>query len=402
METSLVSYNPIGKTFLAFEHSEQENAPIIIGIKVIQKKDELDVTQHFIKVHFSELTEVIKASGKAHLIITDSNILSKTVDFIGTDQEVLAKAYPNLDVDDFYYQILKTNTTSFVTVCRKQYVNEVIDKYKEANILITSIDLGSLKTTSLISYIQDTELQTYNTTITINNNQIASIQQGSDQIRNYKIDSVVIPSTHTLPFASILDTVIDQTSISGNIEEKNTELLHRYKESRFFKNTLQYGIGFLLISLLINFFVFNSKYKTWQGLQEEEQIYTTQKEHIEKQQSIVSTKEDIVNSIITTGFSKGSYYTDQIIQSQPSTVILKSFSYQPIAKTIRSDKPIIVRDKTIAISGDSSDKISFTNWIQKIESLHFVNHVTIVNYGLDKKNTSVFEIAINLIDDTKK
>ncbi|WP_299432224.1 hypothetical protein [uncultured Aquimarina sp.] len=402
MGVSLSSYNPIKKSFLAFEHSERENDIVILAIEVAQKKDELDVVDHFIAKSFSDLSNKVKTTTKAHLIITDNNILSKEVNATGTDQEILAEAYPNLDLDDFYYQILKTSIKSFVAVCRKQYVDTLISKYKEINILITNIDLGILKTASIVSYFQDTELLTFNTALTISNEEVFSVKPNVDVIKNYTIDTITIPSTHTLPFACILDGVINQTAISGNTEEKNAALLHTFKESQFFKKTLQYGIGFLLISLLINFFVFNSKYKTWQGLQEEEQIYTSQKENIEKQQSIVSTKEDIVNSIITTGFSKSSYYTDQIIQSQPTTVILKLLSYQPITKTIRNDKPIKVKDNIVLVTGDSSDKTSFTTWIQKIESLDFVNQVTIINYGLGKKKTAAFEIAINLADDTKK
>ncbi|WP_299223281.1 hypothetical protein [uncultured Aquimarina sp.] len=401
MGASLLSYNPIKKSFLAFEQSERENNPIIIGIEVEQKKDELDVIQHFVLKDLTMLSQYIKITTKANLSITDSNVLSKEILSTGTDQEILTEAYPNLDLNDFYYQILKTSEKSFVAICRKQYVDTLISAYKKVNIQITNIDLGDLRISSLLSYFRDTELLTYSSTILSNNGEISSIESNNSSIEEYKIETIVIPSTHTLPFACILDTVTNQTSISGNTEEKNAELLHTYKESQFFKKTLQYGIGFLLISLLINFFVFNSKYTAWQELQEEQQIYSTQKKGIEKQQSIVNTKEAIVQSIVNTGFSKSSYYIDQIIQSLPTTVTLNSFTYQPIAKTIRTEKPIVIRERTLLITGNSSDKAAFTAWLDSIEDVSFVKATTI-NYGWDKKNTSAFEIAINLIDDTEK
>lgn len=402
MGTSFKKYNPIKKSFFAFEHSEQENVPVILGIEVTQKNEELDVTQYFNVNDLAKISDHIKSSIKANLIITDSNVLNKEVNTIGTDQEILAEAYPNLDINDFYYQILKTSQKSFVAICRKEYVHAIIDQYKKVNILITTVDLGSFKVSSLLSYFKDATLLTHNSSIKSSSEEIFSIHNDNCDKEEYIIDTLKIPSTYILPFASILYTVTNQSIITGNIEEKNTELISTYKETQFFKKTLQYGIVFLLISLLINFFIFNSKYKTLQNLQEEQQVYATQKENIEKQQSIVSTKEGIVNSIITTGFSKSSYFVDQITQLQPSTVILKSLNYQPLAKTIRNDKPLTIKNKTILITGDSSDKTSFTNWINKIESLYFVNQVTIVNYGLDKKNISLFEIAINLTDDTEK
>ncbi|KAA1247608.1 hypothetical protein [Aquimarina sp. RZ0] len=402
MLKSLLSYNPIGKTFFSFEQSEQDDHTTILGMEVLQKKDELDVIQNFIVHDITAIAVITKTAVKANLIITDSNVLTKEVFVTASDQEVLSEAYPNLNLDDFYYQILKTTTRSFVAVCRKAYVDTVITQYKKANISITTIDLGILKTTALLSYISDAEVMTYTSVITLDTNEVIAIGVNHGDTQNYTIDTITIPSTHTLPFAAILDTVTNQTRISGNIEDKNLELKHQYKESQFFKKTLQYSVTFLLISLLINFFIFNSKYKSWQGLQEEQQIYTTQKERIKKQQFIVSTKEAIVTSIVHTGFSRSSFYVDQIIQSQPETVLLTTFIYQPVTKTMRNDKPISFKKNTITITGDSTDKLSFTTWLNRIESLEYVQGVTIINYGLSTKNTADFEIAINLIDDTEK
>ncbi len=401
MNISKLTYNSIKKSFFAFEHSEKESNPILIGIEVEQKKDELDIVQQFIADHPDQLSKHCKTSAKAHLVITDSNILSKEVHNIGTNQEILAEAYPNLDVNDFYYQILKTSSKSFVAICRKQYVDSLISTYKKATIQVTNVDLGNLKAASLAPYFKDTNVSTHSATIEINTNEISSIRPNKNNVEDYKIDTIRIPSSYTLPFACILDLVSDQTLVSGNIEDKNAQLQQVYKETSFFKKTLHYGVGFLLLSLLVNFFVFNNQYKKWQTLQEEEQVYTTQKETIKKQQSIVNTKEAIVQSIITTGFSKSSYYIDHIIQSQPETVILSSFAYQPIAKTIRSNKPIVIKENILLITGNSSDKVAFTAWIDTIENIDFVQTTTI-NYGADKKKTAAFEIAIELVHDTEK
>lgn len=402
MLASLRSYHPMGKTFFAFEHAAQEEDTIILGIEVKQKKDELDLIQHFTVTDLSEISDTLKTTIAANLSITDSNVLCKTISQTGTDQDLLSEAYPNLTLDDFYYQILRTATKSFVAVCRKAYVDGVVSQYKDVNINCIAVDLGVLRTSSLTDYISSTTIQTYNSSLEIIDKEIATMLSSTGTSENYSIDSITLPSTHTVPFAIVLARVSNQTNISGNIEEKNTELRQAYKDSQFFKKTLQFGIAFLLIALLINFFVFNSSYKNLQNLQEEQQIFTTQKELIKQQQSIVTTKEAIVNSIANTGFSKSSLYIHQIIQSQPGSILLTSFAYQPITKTIRNDKPIVFEEKTIQITGNSIDELSFTNWLHGIESLPYVSAVKIVSYGLTKKNTAGFEIVINLIDDTEK
>ncbi|MGY3793184.1 hypothetical protein [Aquimarina sp. 433] len=393
-------YNPIKRSIYAFEHTEDENGTIIIGVEVAKKNGELDITKKFMINDLKDLPESNISS--AHLVITDNQILTKEIVTKGTDQEIVSEAYPNLEVDNFYYQILKTSEKSFISICRKTYVDNIISTYKDAKIAITSIDLGNLTTTALIPFIKDSKVLTFTASITIQNEELLSITRNNQQIEHYEIDSLVIPSSHLLPFASILHKVSGISNISGNVIEKNTTLEITHKELRFFKKTLYYGIGFLLIALLINFFVFNSSYKKLQELKEEEQVYNTQKETIKKQQLIVNTKENIVQSILSTGFSKSSYYADQIIQSLPLSVLLKSYNYQPVLKTLRNDKPITIKQKAIVITGDSLDKTSFTNWIHKIEDLNFVDKVTILSYGIQKKKTAIFEIEIKLIDDTKK
>ncbi|WP_109301630.1 hypothetical protein [Aquimarina sp. AU474] len=403
MFSKLSSYNPIRKTFLTLEHTEQEGKLLVLGLEIQLRKDELDITQSFTSEKLENIVDFAKTNTNTTLVITDENVLTKEVHHIGTDNEILSEGFPNLNLDDFYYQILKTATKSFIAVCRKQYVDDILNDYKSKQINISEVSLGNLKMAALLPYIHDQDIISNTSIIRVENGNILTIDQKDAHITTtYDIENFSVDNTHSLPLAIVLHSFASQVKITGNIEERNIQLQSALKEASFFKKTLQYGIGFLLITLLINFFVFNAKYKKWQGLQEEIHVYTTQNENIQEQQVIISAKEAIVNSILTTGFSKSSLYIDQIIQSQPTTVILDALVYQPISKTIRNDKPILLKENLISVAGNSIDKADFTAWLNTIEKLDFVDAVTIINYGVDKKNTSNFEITINLSHDTAK
>ncbi|AXT61360.1 hypothetical protein D1816_13725 [Aquimarina sp. AD10] len=403
MLQKIASYNPVRKNLLAIEHSQRDGNYHILGLELALKKGELDIVNRFIVTSIGQLSSTIKNLGKASLAITDTQILTKELSSVGTDNEILSEAFPNLNLDDFYYQILKTSTKSFVAVCRKQHIDSIIQQYQKAKIEITEISLGNLKMAALSSHIDSDEISSNSAIIKVDNGEIsAMLPKGNTTENIYTIEGLTLDYTYTLPLAIALNYFLHQINTTGSIEIKNQSIANEYKESQFFKKTLQFGIGFLLISLLINFFVFNTKYKKWQELQGEIQVYTTQNESIKNQQESVDTKEAIVKSILNTGFSKSSLYIDQIIKSQPTTVILNSFVYQPISKTIRSDKPIAITKNMISVAGNSIDKADFTTWINTIESLDFVDTVTIIKYGIDKKNISSFEIMINLIHDTAK
>ncbi|MEW7291271.1 hypothetical protein [Aquimarina sp. 2304DJ70-9] len=397
MLESLTSYLPFKKTVFTLEHTKQESESVIFGLELVQKKGELDIDQTFTVNHPDELGEVVKTGKSVCLVITDDQILSKEVSNTNTDVEILAEAFPNLNLNDFYYQILRTTDRSFISVCRTQYVESLIQEYQKAGIKITGVHLGGLKMAALSVYAEGNTLHSNTTEVRFANNEVTSITKNNKtSVEQYTIEGLNFSSTHTLPLAIALDEFLSTDVISGNIASKNQELKKNYKESLFFKNVLQIGVGFLLIALLINFFVFNAKYKSWQGLQEELQVFTTQQEQIKSKQADVNTKEALVQSILTTGFSKSSYYIDQIIQALPSTVVLTSFAYQPLEKPIRKDKTIDLRANVVSVTGKSIDKEEFTNWLRRVEGLSFVETVTIVQYGLDKRNTSDFEVMLTI------
>lgn len=392
----------MGKTYVTLEHSGNDNEQIILGLQIQLKKEELDISHTFTVHQIQDVADEVKTIPRVGIAITNGSVLTKEVDAIGADHEVLSEAYPNLNLDDFYYEILKTDAKSFIAICRKSKVDEIINAYRKEKIIITEVALGNLKAASLTSFIDTDELLTHTSSITLHNTQVTAINRNTELSKHYEIQGLGVGSSHVLPLAMTLDSFSHQAKISGNVADLNQHLREQYKEVTFFKKALQYGVGFLLIALLINFFVFNSKYKKWQGLQEEIQVYTSQNESIKRQQTIVAGKEAIVNSILTTGFSKSSLYADRIIALQPTTILLSSFVYQPLAKTIRNDKPIQIKNHVISVTGNSIDKKDFTSWLNAIENLDFVTKVTIASYGVDKKNTSSFELIIQLAHDTKK
>ncbi len=394
------SYNPFKKVLFALEHSILADEPIIYGLELVQKKGELDIAQMLDVTSPEDLSKLVPKTSQLFLVITDHQILSKQVSNTGTDTEIVTEAFPNLNLNEFYYQILRTTEHSFISVCRIEYVETLIEQYEKANINITSVHLGELKMVSLATYAKNGKFCSNTSEVNYVNGEITSIKtSGGIPKEEYTIEGLALSSKHILPLAVALDYFLGTDKISGNIEFRNLELFKKLRESRFFKNTLQIGIGFLLIVLIINFFAFSTKYKKWQGLQEELQVYSSQRKLIEDKQAGVKTKEALVQSILATGFSRSSNYVNQIMQELPNTVLLTSLTYQPLEKPIRNDKAIDLKNGVISISGKSTDEDQFTTWLRSMESLSFTKNVTITKYGLDNKTTSGFELILNIKTD---
>ncbi|MFC5044449.1 hypothetical protein ACFSTE_14865 [Aquimarina hainanensis] len=400
MIARLLSYRPLGTKIYSLEHSDQEGTLCIQGVVVHQKKEEIDLTTQFTVATIKELKTVSPPVKKARLTLTTEEVLLKQSPQTGTDTEIIAATYPNLDLDAFYYQILQTGTQSYIAICRKAYVEELIRAYRVQGIYIEDVSLGVTNIGVLAPYCGDTQLYTQTAVVGIRNKEVEFVaEKEASVVETYEIESLRVPSTHTLPLATAIRAITATATITGNLEDRNKNLTRVYQEVATFKKIAQYGIGVLLVSLLINFFVFNSNYKQWQSLQETLQVYTNQQESIKQQQTVVANKEAIVKSILGTGFSKSSYFMDQLIYRIPSTVLLNTCMYQPLRKTIHPGKPIHIDQGEIRISGTAIDKQDFTNWVAAIEGLDFVRKTTIISYGVQQKNSADFELIINLTDD---
>ncbi len=397
MLEKLISYRPLGKNLMMVEYSQQSGHPVLIGVSLEQKGGELNIKEMITGSAPGDLSQFLKNKSTS-LVITNDQVLSKQVTHTGTDSEIIAEAFPNFNSNDFYYQILRSAEASFIAVCRKEYVDALVQEFKNSGIWITALSLGSLTIEALSGYVQDMEIYSYASKITFADDTIISISPNneSDPEEQYDIEGLVFSSTYTGPIALGLSAVLQKDSISGNTGEQDYILQKNYGEVRFFRNALQIGVGGLLCALLINFFVFNNQYKQWQSLQEELQVYTNQKELIDTKIKNVGVKEALVKSIQTTGFSKSSKYINQITGTQPKTVLLELCTYQPLKKPVRKDKQVELQKDMMYISGQSTDKIDFTNWLRAIEALPFVDNVTIVQYGLSKKQTSDFELTLTI------
>lgn len=387
--------------FLVIEHTSYQDDLMCLGLQLKQQQGELDVVDKFTTKTIPEIAQKGFSGKKTYLVLTDDQVLTKDVEINDGDQEVLSEAFPNLDLEDFYYQIQRSGNKSFVAISRKQYVDEVVEQYREQKIEITQVFLGNAVMQVLTPFFKNEEAYTLQHQMIYDENALVSIVNHEQSKMHYELEELLLPGKYLIVFATAFYTLTDGSS-SGGLEAKNEQLQKGFKEKKLFKNLITYGIGFLFLSLLINFFVFNSTYKKVQSLQEQQQVYTSQQERIEKKQQVVKSKEEIVNSIVNTGFSKSSWYLDQIIQAQPETVLLTAFEFQPLKKTLRKGKPVIVNDNEILVSGITKDKDRFTSWVQRIEQLDFVKDVTIAHYGMEKKGNTTFEIIIKKRHDTEK
>ncbi|MCF6168802.1 hypothetical protein [Lutibacter sp.] len=392
-----MKYCKYGSLYAAIEHQSNDENEQFALLVLKKEKNEFKIETQKLLESLKEVAETINKDQHLYLIVNNNQVLSKSIQKELSEDKVVQKSFPNIKISDFYYEIVQLEESTYISICRKEYIEKLINDYKQNNINIIGFTLGNNSATHLLSFIEKTNFSTSNTIISIGKNQLKSIDL-NDRIdeTSYVINGIEISNTYILALASVIAYYTNSTSTSSNFKNYNVSILKYYTQKRFFSLGLKTGLALLFISLLINFLYFDFYNKKIENLTQKTQINQSQKEQLLLLNSELSSKKKLVGDIINSTASKTSLYFDLIGLIVPNTILLGSMKYQPILKNIEEQKKIVLNSQTLFIKGSSSNSKNFSTWIKNLENFDWINSVDIVDYGIGKKTNTMFELRIVL------
>ena len=132
MLNRFLTYLKLGNCFCGIEHSSKNGADIIYGIQLKQSKGELNIESSFEEKTIEDASNKLAKNQHLTLVINNDKVLSK---FIESDQQdtlkLVYKVFPNANLKDFYFEILSQKNNHFVSLCRKDYVDNIIKDYEK-------------------------------------------------------------------------------------------------------------------------------------------------------------------------------------------------------------------------------------------------------------------------------
>ena len=394
------TYLQYGNRFCGLEHTTKNEKAIINATVLKQSKKELDIETTFQVDSTKDV--VVKLSKNQHtvLVINNEKVLSKTIESEQNDSlKLVYKAFPNINLEDFYFEVLSENKNHFISLCRKDYIESLIDTYAKNKVFIVAISLGNNLVSTIKPFVNFKQIITSNARISFEENHIKEIKKTEVVNESYNINGLSILNEQVLSFAGALQSVLKNSSTKTNFETKRESLLNEFNQIRFFNQFLKFGGLFVLGILLVNFFMFSHYFNKVNDLKQVSDINKSTKVQIVKLNETVSKKQKMVDDLLKSNGSKSSFYANAIMQSLSKTVSLTEFNYQPLEKRIKTDKEIDLMKNRIIISGTSNDSEAFSNWINQLEQMLWISKVDIVDYGSVTNITSDFQIKIQLSND---
>jgi hypothetical protein len=396
MSAPLLERVLFGDTYCGLEHSDSGQSRIQV-LLIKRRKKELSIMNSSSFDSMTDLNLFLPKRQHAFLIINNTQVLSKQIEGKNDLEKNVSIAFPNIRLDEFYFEVYSNNESTFVNICRKSVIDELLELYRKNGISIVGFSLGNLIAQEIAKYVSDCALQSSNAKLTISDNRIIDINRLTpDYSEKYDVNGITLNPNSINAFSGVLSYLTSTKERDSNFENITSGLKRNFEQQKVFEVGLKSGLGFIFIALLINFLVFTHYHEKVNKSSSELANYHQVGQNLEELEKEVEKKRIIYEEINSSGNGRVSFYMDKIANSIPESIMLQQIAFQPFKKSIREDKELEFDLDSILISGESSDGEDYSKWIVNLESFEWIDNVIVQEYGMKKGVKNKFQITLTL------
>ncbi len=386
-----------GNLFCAIAHTFINGTAYYHVLQLTYKKKTFEVISSHTYNTLLEATNTLKKGQHVFVIINHDKVLSKKIDGVHELNKAVSIAFPNIKSTDFAIEVLPQESHSFVTICRNSAIEKLLSNYADRQLNVIGYSLGNTIAATLLPYLTQDTIHSSNAKITIKNNLISSITKTTINTKqSYSINGLNISSKAVLSLSGILAYYTNINVTERNFTTTIEALKDGFKQKRIFTTSIKFGLGFILLLLLINFLFYSSYRDNINTLSSKQQVNESYKEALTELNDEVTRKRNIVTDITATATSRVSFYMDEIGGSIPTSILLSQLNFQPLQKSIKATKEITIESDAILVSGKSRIPEVFSDWINLLENKKWIAKVSVLEYGTGSKSKTAFEIYIQL------
>ena len=401
MFNSILTYLKEGSLYYGMEIREINGEESYYLLEVARRKGELHISKTARLSTMDELQGQLKNNTPLFLTINTSRVLTKQLDGSGaSDPEVLVnEAFPNLDLDNFYYQITQIDGNPIITISKREHIDGLIQKLGRSSPHLAGFSLGISPFHYISTFLDIGEVSVSNFNLIIDDGQIKEIRPNKEgPERSYHVNGLRIPDHSLLSFSHIYGH-LGGFPVLSNFTKRSDSLWSNFYNDRLYYLTLQFSLAFFLIFLMVNFLIFSHYRDQIEDLKSFAAINISDKENLENLEAQVLDKEQRVALLNDGTSSRSTYFLDELGREIPPGILLDQIIYLPLAKPLRDLKPIELVENTILVKGISMDDASYSSWLGTLEKKKWINRVETMDYDYITKESSSFSFQITVHDD---
>lgn len=387
----------IGREYNGIEHYTLDGEDWSAFLILKKRNNELEIAYNDKQVFSDSLPKRIDQKSPVCLVINTNQVLHKEISETNlSDEKILHRTFPNLSLEEFFYEIWQMEDKTIVAVARKKYINEITEKYTSQGFIIANISLGVCPVSKITNFLSGDTIYTNTQKLLFSEDNALISNEKIAQNTYYKINGLTVQNSYLLAFSTILQFLFKPSNTRGNMVLHNQTLQYNFIQNSFFKKGIQVALAILLVLLLVNFFVFNHYYSKTLEINELSSLNTTSLETVTTIKKRIAEKEKLANSLFNaTGYSY-STKINTITKNIPNSILLTQLTLNPLDKNIKEGEKINVKQNTITISGTTKDNNEFTKWIENMENLEFIDSVVINQFGKNDLLETTFTLKLML------
>lgn len=314
-------------------------------------------------------------------VITRKILNSDAINIYNTIQTIL----PNVNIDDFYFQIAQINENeSLLVIIRKNTIEDVIAILQKYKLSIIDLNIGASSINYILPFIEDrATICTSYLEFHIKNKEITDfslLKKDTECFPLFFGNSKLI-HTDIVCFSAGIKFYTNQID-PANIElPQITSLKKEFKYKHWFRVI---GLSYLIIFftlLFINFFVFSNKRKQQEKLFYELQSYNFMFARIDSLELELNNKKQLLEQTDLLKPSMLSFYADRLMKFIPSGVQLNLLDVFPLEIKRHKKIDVEISKNSIIIAGQSTNSHLLNSYIKSIKEYSWVNDVEILEYN---------------------
>lgn len=401
MLDSIKTYFTKGNTFYGLEVYQIDGVIQFQLLQVTKNKGELVIMDSQSFDELEMLPNLAKTSVPIYLIYNTDSVVTKHTESNFEDKAAVEQIFPGLNFENFYFQISKLKDLSYISVVKKQDVENYLAQLKKMKFNVGGFSLGPCSLSTIVDYLKNDFIFTNTDKVVLNgisDTNLSISRKKNSSVSIYNINGLSVKNTEVMSFSGILSFLTSNTTAASNFGDVARNLQSEFANSRTFDILLRSSLGFILLLLLSNFLFFNFYFDRVQLSKENLAFENENKKNLTVVRNRVTEKEKKVDAVLSLSNSKTSFYLDKFGVSVPKSILLTELLYQPLTKPMQESKPIQLDENRILVMGTSISSEDFSSWITHLETIEWIGSVETMDYDYKNKNTSNFKIKISVAE----
>lgn len=320
------------------------------------------------------------------IAIASDEVLTRKVEAKHLPKEELLKLIiPQARPEEFFMQQLENTHGTFVSVIRKNRLNQILEIIPDANPVV-GIYLAPLSLVTLAKGLKTQSIDLSGFRFNVERDEVLHINHlGKREGVIALSERESLDQNHVLSYSAGINYLLN-TSIPSDFNVKMA--LEEYGHKRFLSKFGSYVLGTIFLIFLINiFFFFEWSKENEQLLQENSSLLALQG-RVEEMEAYLETYKDLLGDGEQSIFTK---FSDELGHSVPQAIQLERLIVRPL---YLNEKKAIEKEATVWIEGISENAQVYANWIGQVKDLEWVDGIIDNTYRNGK-----FELRIIIKSD---